>query len=174
MKKIFFSAWSLLLCACLLFSKPTTIQETDFEFTLPIGWKTMGQIWDDYSPKQDYKKLGVNEIITVTNFEKKEQKGIWFTVAGKDYDGGDLREELERVYSQTTPAIPQYTITQIEWKGYPTFVVKYRRPSGEPWWEFQDYWLVKDGQVYLLSFEALQLEEYAEEMQMILDSFVWK
>ncbi|MFZ5809939.1 MAG: hypothetical protein ACOY16_11715 [Chloroflexota bacterium] len=164
----------IFLMACSLTQPARVVDEADFRFTLPPGWRLMSELWENYTPGNDYKHLGVAEIVSVTSVQKKGEYGVWFTVAQREFSGSDLRAELDQLYRQTEPSIPDFTLSEAEIGGYAGYVVTYRRPWGEPWWEFQDYWVVKGGRVYLLSFEALKLDEYAEEMQLIRDSFVWK
>jgi len=53
------------------------------------------------------------------------------------------------------------------------YEMRYRRPWGEPWWQFQDIWLEKDGVIYLLSAHAYNLETYQEALDAILESFTF-
>ncbi|MGB9521659.1 MAG: hypothetical protein ACPL6F_02775 [Anaerolineales bacterium] len=174
MKKVCIGLINFLFIACLLAKQPITVDEGDFVFTLPPNWKTMRELWGSYTPNKDYYKLNIEEVESYTNVQKKGQVGLWFAIARKDFDQGDLYAEIDRIYRQTVPDIPEYQINQIEIRGVLVYQAHYRRPWGEPWWEFEDYWFVRGNRLYLLSFHALKLADYSEEITSIIDSIKWK
>ncbi len=54
------------------------------------------------------------------------------------------------------------------------YFMHYQRHWDGIWLEFQDVWTEKNKVVYLLSFNAQDLSGYAENIDLILDSFKLK
>jgi dipeptidyl aminopeptidase/acylaminoacyl peptidase len=146
----------------------------EFDFSLPPDWQSMSDLWPDYQLEENYKNLGLKGLASVTSVRKRGEFGMWFTVAKTSLTTGDLQSLIDQTYAQTVPAIEKVSENTITVDNLTGFEITYRRPWGEPWWEFRDIWLEKDGNVYVLSFEALALEKYQDAMDSIIASFSLK
>ncbi len=154
-----------------------TYENDNFSFTIPADWQTNEEIWaKTITPGTDYLGLGVQEIISIENPPYQRQIGGVLTVAssflasGEDFES---RVTHAYVYIHTRNNIPirsfqRGTLTGLE--------ITYQRPIGEPWWQFHDIWLERNGMIYLLSFHTLTgaFDNYAAIFDQILDSFQFK
>jgi len=131
----------------------------------------MAELWGTYELQKDYYGLGAEELAALTSVRKKGQSGVWFSVAKKPLMGNALSELGESLYAQVVPAVVELQHSTAELGGQPAIAFRYRRPWGEPWWEFYDLWVEKNGVAYLLSFHASSLEGYQAEIDLILKSF---
>ncbi len=152
-------------------SEAQRFENAAFAFDYPADWQLMGELWPNNRPQANYKNLGVDEIVTVTSVRKQGESGMWATVAAGPLDGS-LRDFVERTYAETVPEIDDIAQADTTMAGSPAIELVYRRPWGEPWWAFRDIWWESDGRAYVLSFHALSLEGYEEDMDLIAGSLV--
>jgi len=145
---------------------PNPVQAFDapaFSFEFPKGWQLMSDLWPDYQPEQDYYHLGLQEVVMVTSVKEQGQAGAYFAVAVKPLQAdSDLETLFHQTYAPILDEIREMDETTLSVAG------------GEPWWQFRDIWLEKDGVAYVLSFHALDLEKYQAEIAYILDHFAFK
>ena len=181
MQRIVISLGSLLIMSLACRLTPTgarTFENETISFTIPAGWQTMDEIWDrPASLQKDYKGLGVQEIVTI-QYPPKQAKGkAFFVVASSPkVDGQDLESRFTQAYEMANPEIEgesKHLFEQGELSGYE---IIYRRPWGEPWWQFRDIWLEHNSTVYVLSFYAspYSFETYSDTFNQILESFQFK
>jgi hypothetical protein len=157
--------------ACARGTQNRTFSEAEFRFELPAKWQTMAELWNSYQLQEDYYGLGAAEVVALTSVQKRGEFGIWFSVAKKPLKGATLDELVETTYAQAIPEISDLQQSTTTLDGKPALALRYRRPWGEPWWQFYDVWVRKDSIAYLLSFHALALEEYQADIELILNSF---
>lgn len=164
---------------CALFNQPSgpqTYQDESFLFQYPATWQTMSELWEDrYQPDKDYFHLGLTELIMITDVQTQGDFGIWFAVAVTPLPNGlDLEACYRQIYAPYLSEFRDFAEQPVTLNGMNGFEVRYSRPWGEPWWQFQDTWLENDGTVYLLSFHTGGLEPYQAEIASILESFTFK
>jgi hypothetical protein len=155
-----------------------TFENETITFAIPADWQTMEEIWDrPASLEKDYKGLGVQEIVTIQYPPKQAQGRAFFVVASSPLAGGqDLESRFTEAYQMAVPKIAdasKHLFEQGELSGYE---ITYRRPWGEPWWQFRDIWLEKNSVIYVLSFYASSnsFEAYSDTFDQILESFQFK
>jgi hypothetical protein len=148
--------------------------QPEFTFDYPTDWQPMSDLWPNYLPEDNYKNLGLAELVAVTSVHEQGGAGIWFVVAKRSLNGSELKAFIDQTYAQTVPEIEGLSTSTAETGAWVGLEYRYRRPWGEPWWEFRDIWFEKEGSAYLLSFHAYDLTEYEGAMQTVLDSFTFK
>jgi len=172
-----------LLLVCIAGCQPAAARERLYEhegftFTIPAGWATKDEVWGSpLEPSGDFYGLGVAEVITIQHPGKKGKGKAFFAVASAPLDAGeDLQSRFTQAYENADPEVEDLTRQAYESAAGPGQEIRYRRPWGEPWWQFRDVWLVKDGVVYVLSFHAAPAAfvEYADTQDAILESFAFK
>lgn len=169
----------LILTACSSSDLDQNLYETDeFTFAIPDNWKTMQQVWgDDAVSGQEYKDLGVNEIITIQYPDGKGKGKVFFTVASAQLEPGEnLETFISSVYQSTSPEIEEASQSNYDNGDLTGYEWVYKRPWGEPYWKFRDVWLEKDGSIYLLSFRSSpnSFDSNMELSNTILKSFQLK
>ena len=163
----------LLACACQP-ARPHHFVNTAFSFDYPARWQLMSELWPGYQTGGEYKGLGVEEIITITSVRKQGQFGIWFTVASAPMPGDlSMESTLEQLYQGLPGGLRDLKIESLTIDGKKATKASYQRPWGDPWWQFQDFWLENDRTLYLLSFHALN-NAGQREYDFILDSFSFR
>lgn len=155
-----------------------TYENEIFSFTIPAGWGTMEEVWErPMPPEKDYYGLGLQEIITIQYPPDQGQGTGFFTVASSPLAGGeDLESRFTQAYELASPAIENVSKQLFERGTLSGHEITYKRPWGEPWWQFRDIWLEKDGLIYVLSFHTHinGFENYASVFDQILDNFRFK
>lgn len=170
----------VIILGCAVFgpSGPTVYNDSDFSFQYPETWQTMADLWGDrYQPDQEYYQLGVNELITVTSVQKQGESGAWFAVAFAPLEGAiDLESVARETYAPFMDTLQDYAERNTTVAGMDGFEVTYKRPWGEPWWQFRDIWLVHDSALYVLSFHTYpnSFDSFQKDFEFILNSFAWK
>lgn len=161
----------------------TTTEARTFEneiitFTIPAGWKTREEVWGQpASLEQDYKGLGVKELIMVQYPPERGQGKAFFVVASSPLASGqDLESRFTQAYQMAVPAIEDASRQLFKQGKLSGYEITYRRPWGESWWQFRDIWLEKDTTIYVLSFYASpnSFETYSDAFDQILESFQFK
>ncbi len=162
--------------ACrLTLSEERPFENESFTFTIPAGWQTMEEIWDRPAAiEQEHKGLGVNELILI-QYPPEQGKGeAFFAVSSSPLaNEQDLESRFTQAYQGLAPEIEDVSQQSFELGELSGYEISYRRPWGEPWWQFRDVWLEKDAVVYVLSFYASpdSFETYADPFDQILESF---
>ena len=137
----------------------------------------MSEVWPNYQPQRDYYRLGVQEVVTVTSVHKQGESGAYFTIATAPRLNG---QSLEDVYRNAyVPALDTFRDVQenpVTVDGKTGFEIMYRRPWGEPWWQFRDIWVEADDMIIVLSFHALpgSFSGYQEDFEEIINGFAFK
>ncbi len=157
--------------ACAYGRQDRTFEHSEFRFEIPSGWQQMAELWGSYELQKDYYKLGVEELAALTSVRKRGEFGIWFSVAKKPLGGEALETVVQNTYSPLLSQVADFTQSTAQVAGQTAIALRYRRPWGEPWWEFYDLWVEKDGFAYLLSFHAGSLDQYRAEIDLIRESF---
>jgi hypothetical protein len=152
-----------------------TFENEAFSVEYPGSWQEMSELWPNYQLKDDYYRLGIHEIVTLTSVRKQGEIGAFFTVASSGIpEGLDLKTLFQQTYDPLSDEIVDVTEGTQTVDGKTGLVIQYRRPWGEPWWEFQDIWVEVDGTAYVLSSHAFKLESYQEAIDQILAGFTLK
>jgi hypothetical protein len=137
-----------------------------YAFSLPAGWK-----WKIASG--DYFDLEVEQQVSA---QSQSRPTAIFTVATVALaEGETLQTRFDLAY-QDGPQIEQVTTDTLSLCDTDGIEIFYQRPWGEPWWEFHDIWLEKNGVVYVLSSRTY-LNSFAareQDFASILDSFAFK
>ena len=166
---------SLFLAGCSLPQKPRIFETDAFSFTIPKGWKTMAEIWgNEAASGQDLYGLGVQQLAMIQYPPKKGKGKAFFAIASRPLaDGEVLEEAFNSAYQSASPAIEDAVKQPFTQAGLTGFEITYRRPWGEPWWQFRDIWVEKDGAVYVLSFHAPpgSFETYISTFDEIIEGF---
>lgn len=146
-----------------------------FTFSFPADWQLMSDLWPNYDLKDDYYRLGVTEQVMLTSVQRQGETGAYFAVASAPIpDGSNLEMLFRQTYDQLEGELSDVVESTQEVDGKKGLMIQYRRPWGEPWWEFRDIWLDVDGVAYLLSFHASKLDNYQGAMDQILAGFNFK
>jgi len=138
----------------------------------------MDEIWDrPTSPGKEYKGLGVQGIVTI-QYPPYQGKGkAFFAVAASPMvSGQDLESRFTQAYLMAVPEIEDETKSMFERGELSGFQITYRRPWGEPWWQFSDIWLERNSVIYVLSFYASpnSFDTYSDTFNQILESIQFK
>ena len=179
--RIVISLGSLLVLSLACRLTPTKVRTFENEmitFTIPAGWQTMDEIWDRPAYlENDYKGLGVQKIVTI-QYPPNQGKGkVFFAVAASPMASGqDLESRFTQAYQMAVPEIEDESKSLFEQGELSGYEITYRRPWGEPWWQFRDIWLEKDSVIYVLSFYASpnSFETYSDTFAQMLESFQFK
>ena len=144
-------------------------EDDSYSFTIPKGWGlslTGGEYFD----------LGIEKKLTIHNAPLTQDSSAFFTVAYSPLKNGQTMEEIFDLAYQKGPDIENASKNKFELNEISGIELTYRRPWGEPWWQFRDIWLEKDGLVYVLSFHAYpdDFESNSIVFNQILDSFSFK
>ncbi len=146
-----------------------------FSFTIPTGWRTSEEVWNrPIPPEKDYYGLGVQEIITIQNPPEPGQGNAFFAVASSPLASGeDLESRFTRAYQTAIPEIEDASKQPFEQGTLSGYEITYKRPWGEPWWQFYDIWLEKDAVIYVLSFHTAPntFADHTDTFDQILESF---
>lgn len=169
---------ALFLAGCAPPNKARTFEHEAFTFTIPAGWQTLEEVWKrPTAPQTDYYGLGLQEIITIQHPPKQGQGMAFFTVAAAPLaESQDLETRFKQAYAEAIPPVTDASVQPFARAGLSGYEITYRRPWGEPWWQFRDIWLAKDGMIYVLSFHALPnaFASYSATMDQIIGSFRFK
>lgn len=169
---------ALSVAGCLGPSEPRAFEHEAFAFTIPAGWRTTEEVWGrPVSSGQEYYDLGVQEIVTVQYPPAPGKGAAFFTVASAPLVEGETLESLFRkAYEQVVPELRDVSQRPFQQGDLSGYEIAYRRPWGEPWWQFRDIWLARDGLVYVLSFRASPqtFDGYTDTFHQILKSFRFK
>ena len=153
-----------------------TFGNGNFSFTIPAGWQTMEEFWQQ--PQQmdrDYYGLGVTEIIMITSATKPNS--AYFAVASSPLAGGtDLGTRFHLTYDPLQPDLRDASQQIFDNGVLSGFEISYQRPWGEPWWRFRDIWVEHNAVIYVLSFHSSPdyFDQRQDDFEAILNSFVFK
>lgn len=159
------------------FESPRPFENENFSFTIPAGWQTMEELWEQ--PQEigrDYYGLGVGEIIMITNARVQADGtySSYFAVASSPLAGGtDLETRFHQTYDPLIPELREVSQQKFDNGTLSGLEITYQRPWGEPWWQFRDIWVEKDAVIYVLSFHGSpnDFETYKDDFELILQSF---
>lgn len=162
------------------FESPRPFENEKFSFTIPTGWQTMEELWQQ--PQQtgrDYYALGVEEIIMITSAREKADGpySAYFAIASSPLAGGtDLDTRFHQTYDPLIPELREVSQQKFDNDTLSGLEIAYQRPWGEPWWQFNDIWMEKDGVIYVLSFHATpnDFKQHQDDFDLILNSFKFK
>ena len=159
------------------FESPRPFENEKFSFTIPAGWQTMEELWQQpQDPERDYYALGVKEIIMITSarLQVDGPYGAYFAVASSPLAGGtDLDTRFHQSYDPLIPELREVSQQKFDNGTLSGLEITYQRPWGEPWWQFHDLWAEKDAVIYVLSFHGSpnDFETYKDDFELILQSF---
>lgn len=162
------------------FESPLLFENEKFSFTIPAGWQTMEQLWgQSQQTDKDYYALGVAEIVTITSAREQADGpySAYFSIASSPLAGGtDLETRFHQTYDPLLPELREVSQQKFDNGTLSGFEITYQRPWGEPWWQFHDVWVEKDGVIYVLSLHATpnNFEQSQDDFDLIVDSFYLK
>lgn len=149
-----------------------------FSFIIPPGWATGEEVWGESAATgRDYYGLGVQEVVMIQYPAEPGRGQAFFAVASAPLGTGeDLEARFTEAYRSAVPEIVDASTRPFEQGALTGYEITYRRPWGEPWWQFRDIWLEREGTVYVLSFHASPhtFANYAETFERIIASFRFK
>jgi TolB protein len=142
----------------------------DFSFSVPESWNV--HEGPSAQGENSWNYFGLNLEILVE--AKSRHKLPKVSITRRDIPAGSsLKEVFEHTYAEISEQINQVAETETgSVDGSPALVKRYNRPWGEPWYSFQDAWLEKNGQIYVVSCQ-LPLNHSQEDQvgcDTILDS----
>jgi hypothetical protein len=153
-------------------------ENDSFGFTIPAGWQTFEEVWGrPVESQKDYYGLGLITVITVQYPPGKGEGKAFFSVATSPLQAGEeLESRFNSAYENAVPEIEDASRQPYEQSSIAGFEIRYKRPWGEPWWQFQDVWLENKGVIYLLSFHSApnRFESYTEDLNLMMESFYFK
>lgn len=155
-----------------------TYENEALAFTIPSGWQKMEEVWDrPAQPEKDFYRLGVQELVMIQYPPEQGEGQVFFAVASSPLaQGEDLETRFTQAYAGAVPEIEDAVSQPFALDGLAGFEITYRRPWGEPWWQFRDIWLEKDAVIYVLSFHASpnSFDTYTDTFEQILESVQFK
>jgi hypothetical protein len=161
----------MMILGCRLSTPKETVFETEtFRFTVPAGWGIT-------QSGRDYYGLGLTQVVMIHDHARLTDSSAFFAVATSPLAGGaGLEERFTQAYQSAVPEIIEVSRQPFERGGLSGYEIIYKRPWGEPWWQFRDIWLEKDAVIYVLSFHAspFSFEKYTAINDQIVDSFSFK
>jgi|YNPBryantNP2012_1023418.scaffolds.fasta_scaffold01527_9 hypothetical protein len=161
----------IVMIECVLSPSRETVFETErFRFTVPAGWGITQN-------GRAFYNLGLTEVVMIHDHARLADSSIFFAVATSPLAGGaGLEERFTRAYQTTEPKIVEISRQPFARGGLSGYEIIYKRPWGEPWWQFRDIWLEKDGVIYVLSFHTspFSFAEHQPINDQIVDSFSFK
>jgi hypothetical protein len=167
----------LFLAACVPMG-PRTYKHEAFTFTIPAGWQTMEEVFgQSASSGKEYYGLGVQTLVMIQHPPGRGKGKAFFAVASSPLpEGQDLETRFTQAYQRALPEPRDVSTRRFEQGKLSGYEITYKRPWGEPWWQFRDIWLEKDGVIYVLSFHALpgSFATYSGTFEQILKSFQFK
>jgi hypothetical protein len=125
----------------------------------------------------EYYDLGMLQVFTLHDHPQSKDSGSFFVLAVSPMPSGDdLESRIASAYAVQQTAIEDMAQQPFEHNGLEGIEATYRRPWGEPWWQFRDVWFEKDGTCYLLSFSSYPnaFDNAAPAFDAILKSFKFK
>lgn len=145
-----------LMGACSPYADDRVYDGDGFSFTIPPQWATFEEVWDRPQPTGvDFYGLGVETLVTIQTPTKPGKGVMFFSVAGAPLaDGETLPTRFQQAYAEPIPAIEDAQEETLDFNGSTAYATTYRRPWGEPWWQFRDVWLEQEDMVYVLSFHC--------------------
>lgn len=159
-------------------TKARTFNSEDFSFTIPAGWKTMQEVWNNNAGTgQEYYGLGVKEVVMIQYPPEKGKGNVFFAVSTSALEEGQtLASRFDEAYADPLPEIRNASQQVFEQGGFSGYEIIYERPWGEPWWKFRDIWLERDGMIYVLSFHCSpgSFDTNADTFNQIVESFQFK
>ena len=162
------------------FESPRPFENEKFSFTIPAGWQTMEELWQQpQDQERDYYALGVEEIIMITSAREQADGpySVYFAVASSPLASGtDLDTRFHQTYDLLIPELREVSQQKFDNGTLSGLEITYQRPWGEPWWQFRDLWVEKDAVIYVLSFHASpnDFEQDQDDFDLILNSFKFK
>lgn len=152
-------------------------EHADFSLIIPVGWATKEEVWErPMEPGADFYALGVGEVITLQYPAQKGEGKAFFSVATAPLAAGeDLESRFRQAYEDAVPEVEDAVEQAFEFAAGSGYEIHYRRPWGEPWWQFRDIWLERDGVVYVLSFHSAPaaFDTYTTTLDQIVASFTF-
>ena len=145
-------------------------ENDDFTLTIPTGWGMS-------MSGGDYYDLGTVEMVTFYDDPVRAEAGAFLTVSTDALEPGeDLERRANAAYSVQKTEIKDLVLKPYEGGGLAGVEATYRRPWGEPWWQFRDIWLQQAGTCYLLSFHSYPngFDASADVFNAMLKSFAFK
>ena len=136
-----------------------------YSFVIPKGWRLTPSDREHYD-------LGVKKHLMI---ESGAKSGASFTIASIPLTADEtLKTHFDLAYKKG-PQIEEVSTSLFERDVLSGLEISYKRPWGEPWWQFHDIWLEKDGEVYVLSFQAYPnaFDTQTQTFDSILDSFIF-
>jgi hypothetical protein len=143
----------LLVSACqwLPLGQPELFDHAQFSFTPLAGWQAHA------GPAATGKTAG-NYLMMNMNILAEANTGSYtprVTISSRALPAGsNLEQEVNLAYSARPGSTRAVTRSSAEVDGAPALVQRYEYPLGEPWYDFSDTWVVKNGQVYLVACQT--------------------
>ena len=162
----------ILLTSCSLAGK--TYNYYNISFAYPRSWKPMAEVSETYQSGREYLWMGLLENLTVTSSKKEGDPGINFSVATLEHTDGRIDADHHFLYSLNEADMRDYTQRPVTVAGVDGVSADYERIWQNQWYQFHDVWLEYGPLLYLLSFHAVDLSGYQNEIDMVLESFTFK
>jgi len=146
-----------------------TYENDIFIVNIPEGWGTG-------LSEGEYFDLNVEEKVTIHSAALRINSDAFFTIASSPLATGETLESRFDLAYKKGPQIEDVSTSPFERDTLSGIDITYKRPWGEPWWQFRDIWLEKDGVLYVLSLHTTpnKFESYAETFSLFLDGFSFK
>jgi len=169
--------FGLLFLASCVPTGPRTYEHEAFTFTIPAGWQTMEEAFGQSASSGEYYGLGVRTLVMIQHPPGRGKGKAFFAVAFSPLaEGQALESRFTQAYQTAIPEVRDASTRRFEQGALSGYEITYKRPWGEPWWQFRDIWLEKGGIIYVLSFHTLpeSFAAYSDTFEQILKSFQFK
>ena len=172
MKKIAFSLLMLVLLTSCASMRTKTYEFPTFSMQYPASWKTMVELSPEYKPARDYMWLHISEDFTLTSAKKEGDPGLYLMVSARAH--GDNLTFSYWTYATVEEYTHNLNQVPVTVGGVEGVMYHYDREWEGKWYQMRDYWLTYQMLSYTLSFRAENLDDYNQEIDLILDSFTFK
>lgn len=178
MKRILRAIILLSLLASCTVTGQKTYDFPTLTFKYPGDWRKISDVAPDYEQGKYFFSMHITEDLTVTSMKPAGEPVAYFSVASLEHPYEGIEAYLQWMYGMLTDYTREMVESTTTIDGFDATTFRYTRrlgPAGEaPWYQFQDIWVDTGSLIYLLSFYAMDLTGYQQEMDLIVSSFKFK
>lgn len=133
-------------------------QGEGFSLKYPAGWLPLDRIWETYRFRED-PDLHANEIWGVADPGSRTRWEKYTTAVHVLRRQMPAGQTFKQAFDATYKAMPEPFValhdSESSLHGLQVLEKSYKRPRGEPWYQFRDVWINKDDTIFIISCQAL-------------------
>ena len=147
----FFLATIICLVTGCTITPATPMDTQNFSFSAPAGWSIHEGPSATGKTAGNYMALDLKILYVLSGQEYVP----FVTITSRDLPpGSSLEQEFNATYAAISTKTRGDQTTQMTVDGLTAQVRRYDRPWGEPWYSFQDTWVEKGGQIYMIACQT--------------------